>query len=533
MKNYRFLAVGLLALGIVSCEPDLDNPIDETGDVYANGEADFTHYVALGNSLTAGYADNALYITGQTNSYPNILAGQFALTQETDEFTIPYMNDNAGGLLLSGDPLPGFNNRLVLAVDEDGERAPSVYTGMTATTDIANILEGPFSNMGVPGAKSYHLGVNGYGNIAGLPSGMANPYFVRFASSPQASIIEDAMAQNPSFFTLWIGNNDVLGYASSGGTGVNQAGNFNPATYGSNDITDPMVFAQVYSDLVQTLISGGANGVLINIPDVTDVAFFNTVPFNALNPATNDDFAAQIPTLNATFSQLNQVFAALQVSDRSIQYSETAASPVLIFDESLTNLSAQITQVLTQSGFDASMAALYGQQFGQVRQATSEDLFTLTSSRVIGQLNETRFAQLVQAGVPQEMAGQLAINGITYPLGDEYVLIPSEQTEILEATNAFNTSIESIATSNNLAFVDANAMLSQVANGGIAFDGGSVNSTFGTGGAFSLDGVHLTPRGYAIVANEIIDQINATYGATVPKVNVGQYGTITLSNEVQ
>ena len=68
MKNYRFLAVGLLALGIVSCEPDLDHPIDKKGDVYSNGEADFTHYVALGNSLTAGYADNALYITGQTNS---------------------------------------------------------------------------------------------------------------------------------------------------------------------------------------------------------------------------------------------------------------------------------------------------------------------------------------------------------------------------------------------------------------------------------------------------------------------------------
>ena len=117
MKNYRFLAVGLLALGIVSCEPDLDNPIDEEGNVYSNGEANFTHYVALGNSLTAGYADNALYITGQTNSYPNILAGQFALTQETDEFTIPYMNDNAGGLLLSGQQLPGFNNRLVLASD--------------------------------------------------------------------------------------------------------------------------------------------------------------------------------------------------------------------------------------------------------------------------------------------------------------------------------------------------------------------------------------------------------------------------------
>ena len=35
------------------------------------------------------------------------------------------------------------------------------------------------------------------------------------------------------------------------------------------------------------------------------------------------------------------------------------------------------------------------------------------------------------------------------------------------------------------------------------------------------------------MANEIIDVINSTYSASVPKVNVGTYGTVTLSNEVQ
>ena len=43
------------------------------------GSANFSKYVALGNSITAGYADNALYREGQDNSYPSILAHQFAL----------------------------------------------------------------------------------------------------------------------------------------------------------------------------------------------------------------------------------------------------------------------------------------------------------------------------------------------------------------------------------------------------------------------------------------------------------------------
>ena len=50
-----------------------------------------------------------------------------------------------------------------------------------------------------------------------------------------------------------------------------------------------------------------------------------------------------------------------------------------------------------------------------------------------------------------------------------------------------------------------------------------VTSEFATGGAFSLDGIHLTPRGYAIVANRIIEAVNSTYNSTVPMVNVGDY----------
>jgi hypothetical protein len=281
MKNY-IKYIGILALGMVACEPEFENSIDDQ-EVYSNGEADFSNYVALGNSLTAGYADNALYITGQENSYPNILAQQFARVQDTEEFRIPYMADNAGGLLYEGAPLPGFGNRRVLAFNAQGAASPGVYNG-TATTEVTNVLDGPFNNMGVPGAKVYHLAFPGYGNAAGVTAGMANPYFARFASSSNASVIEDATAQNPTFFSLWIGNNDVLGYATSGGVGVYQENpQVSPTEYGSNDITNPIVFKEIYSGLVNALIASGAEeGVLINIPNVTDVPFFTTVPVNAI-----------------------------------------------------------------------------------------------------------------------------------------------------------------------------------------------------------------------------------------------------------
>jgi lysophospholipase L1-like esterase len=84
-----------------------------------------------------------------------------------------------------------------------------------------------------------------------------------------------------------------------------------------------------------------------------------------------------------------------------------------------------------------------------------------------------------------------------------------------------------------LAFVDAQAIFNQVATQGVPFDAGVLTTAFVTGGVFSLDGVHPTPRGYAYLANNILDAINTTYNSTVPKVNIGAYKTVTISNEVQ
>ena len=513
MRNYiKYAAV--LALGLVACEPEFDESVEDD-KVYDQGSADFSNYVAVGNSLTAGYADNALYVSGQKNSYPNILAQQFERVGGGD-FTQPLMNDNLGGLLLQGDQIA--NNRLTLSV-VNGAPAPTPISG-TPTTEISNTLTGSFNNMGVPGAKSYHLMAPGYGNVAGVSTGQSNPYFVRFRSSAEATVLGDAVAQNPTFFSLWIGNNDVLGYASAGGAGVSQQGNLDPATYGSNDITDTNVFASVYSQEVDALLGSASAGVVLNIPNVTSTPYFNTVPFNPLSPATLGD---QIPTLNATYAQLNQAFAFLGVPERSIQFSTTGASGIVVQDESLANISTQLTQVLVAGGLDPQTAAIYGAQYGQARQANENDLLVLPSSSVIGTLNEDRLAELVGVGVPQEIAGQLAVNGVTYPMQDQFVLIPSEQEEVATATAAFNQIIESIAADKGLAFVDANAILERVATSGISFDGGSITGEFATGGAFSLDGIHLTPRGYAFIANEIIKSINTTYNATIPSVNIGDY----------
>jgi lysophospholipase L1-like esterase len=503
--KFKYIWILLIFLSLTACN-DHDYTIPDNSVDLEPGSADFSTYVAVGNSLTSGYTDGALFIAAQNNSFPNILADKFSMIGGGD-FTQPMTNDNIGGLLLGGNKIA--NPRLYF----DGS-GPAVLPG-TPTTEVSNIKPGPYNNMGVPGARVTHLLANGYGNIAGLAQGLANPYYVRMASNPGASVIEDAMAMKPTFFSLWIGNNDILGYAASGGDG-------------SSDITDAATFQFAYSKLVSTLTSSGAKGVILNLPDVTSIPYFTTVPYNPLDP-TNPEFGPMIPVLNATFAPLNQAFAFLGVPERSIVFSTTAASPIIIHDESITDITAQLFMVLQGAGLDPLTARLLSFQYGQCRPANENDLITLRSATAIASLNMENFKKLISMGVPQDKAGQLSINGITFPMEDKWVLIPSEQNEIKQAINTFNSIIHSEAQKEGLAFVDANAFMNELNNHGLLSDGFELNSSLVKGGVFALDGVHLTARGYALVSKYILEAIDETYESNFKAANelpnVGDYPT--------
>lgn len=224
-------------------------------------------------------------------------------------------------------------------------------------------------------------------------------------------------------------------------------------------------FDGTYQTLIGALTANGAQGVVANIPDVTSIPHFTTVPHNPLDP-TDEAFGPQIPTLNGIFGQLNQVFTFLGVPERAIVFSDTEASELVIKDENLTDLSAQIAQTLAASptfpafvesfGLPAQaaplVAGLLGTTYGQVREATENDLFVLPVSSVIGEVNPEVAGALAAQGLPQALAGQFAVEGITLPLEDKWVLLPSEQEEIAVATQAFNGIIATAATSAGLAW---------------------------------------------------------------------------------
>ena len=344
---------------------------------------------------------------------------------------------------------------------------------------VASISDqGPFNNQGVPGAKLIDLDDPTY----------ANPYFVRMRplGSTMLSLATDVQA---SFFIMWIGNNDVLGYATAGGDEAIVI----PGLIPKPELTSQAEFNTEYNAAISALIASGADqGVVANIPNVTSIPFFTTVPIG-----TNAVDAMSAAGLNGLVYKAHNdsIEAALtagaitstEAARRTINFTGGQINTFVITDNSLTDLSSYNVR--------------------KIRHAVPGQLMTLTTP-----------------GDSLKCAGW----GTLVPIRGNYHLGLNEIQKINDATAAYNATIKNAADANGLAFFDANARLNQLATTGITASGIDFTSTLVTGSAFSLDGVHPSTRGYAIIANDFITAINSKYSSNIPRVDVGSYPTIEL-----
>ncbi len=108
------------------------------------------------------------------------------------------------------------------------------------------------------------------------------------------------------------------------------------------------------------------------------------------------------------------------------------------------------------------------------------------------------------------------------PLPDTVVLDSAELEMIHLRIESFNQSIQSLAQKYNLPIAKVGDFYSDLLTGYIV-DGISFNSTFVSGGFFSLDGLNPTAKGAALVANQFIKTINTFYEARIPTRVVSQF----------
>jgi hypothetical protein len=534
MKKLKYSLILAAAL-VFGCEQEIadlkpaETPPTPTG---TKGSLDITKFVTIGNSLVTGYRSGALYSKGQDESLGKIIAKQLSYAGGSATFNQPDINSE-NGYYATLAPGVALGRLILFDPDGTGPRSPSpTPSGMPArTVTCPSTVEtpavpAPYDNGNFPGAFTGNkAALNNFGvpgillaqlltPLTGGPSTgnpAYNPLYARFASNPGSStILGDAIAANPTFYLVEIGNNDVLGYATTGASGA-------------IPLTSESDFNTQYNAVINSLLGNlpNAKGVVANIPDVTAIPFFFTVKYNAI---PMDQATADIVNGPSGFAGYNAAVEALkhpnfggaygsaaELDARKVSFAASATNRILIADKTAVDFGSG-WDALVAGGAMTSEDRAKLEPYRKVRQANATDLITLSAGAVLGTCVSNN---------------PLLINGVSVPLADQYVLLPSETLEIKTRTAAFNQIIaNAVAGSNNkLALADVNAAFNTfVANKGAVVDGTLlVPSITPPYAAFSEDAVHPNGRGYAYLANIFIDAINAKFGATIPKAVTTQY----------
>src|SRR5882762_2949027 len=237
MTHRRSLVAGGLSIVLLAAACHQDELFSPLPPLYAGG-AMFLRYVAMGNSITAGFQSGGINDSTQQQSYAVLVAAKMG-----SPFYWP-------SLVKPGCP-PPFTNVFTQA---------RVSGGTATTCALRNVPQIPppyISNTAVPGAEAIDI----YSNLDTASNANALTQFF-LGGMTQAQMMERAQ---PTFVSVWIGNNDVLGAATSATNGGD-----------STKITSLANFQARYGALLDTVAAAGPQGVvLIGVANVTAIPFFS------------------------------------------------------------------------------------------------------------------------------------------------------------------------------------------------------------------------------------------------------------------
>ncbi|GAB4412296.1 MAG: hypothetical protein OHK0039_18190 [Bacteroidia bacterium] len=424
-----YVLAGLVVFIWASCKPVIDIPQTTLGHI------DARHYYALGDGYSAGFGNGdwsaastkGLYEAAQATAFPVLLSQQLA-----DIAPVAFNQHLA--------PAHGSGYRSLASIERPFchflDVHPVFQTHVAGTSwERAPLPEDTIHNLAIPHLRLAYVDEDSFGR--------SSPFFRRMAANRETKYIELLDKPRISFFTLWLGTEDVLDHAMNGGsptTGLLSAGQF----------------AHKYSLLLERIgrqAQPQLRGVVGTIPDVTRFPYFAQIaPFF-------------INIENCTGTQL----------------------PVYIQTRS-----------------------------GDVRIALPQDRLLLPVKDEIGSEN----------GLP----GRLGFHPEN-PLPGQRILDQDEVALLRTHIHTYNHIIDSLVQVFNQSYdtprllvCDLYALFEGVAANS-TYDGLLLTNTYLEGGVFGLDGVYLTPRGQALVANTFLETINQAkdFKARIPKLQLALY----------
>jgi lysophospholipase L1-like esterase len=406
---------------------------DDAGSVLGPRPDDlFRSYVALGNSITAGFQSGGINDSTQRRAYPVLLA-----TQMGTRFAYPSLAGRG-----CAPPIANFLTQVRVGT---GSTSTTCDLRNPATTDIIN-------NLGVPGAT--------VADPTAESGSTASNILTSLILGGQTQV-ERALQAEPTFASIWIGNNDVLPAAVSG--------ILVPFAGVSPGVTSQTTFEAEYNEMIDQLLTGvpQLEGALVGVVEVANAPIF--FPAAALLPA--------VPA--------NPAFAGFQAA----------------------------------TGYNATGTA--GQQIPLTVDANCTGSAALVSFRLASQIALYRANPAAAGAHPPHVACGTPATGYPAPVGEIFILTAAEQTALENAVTAYNAYISDKASDLGWAYMNPNVLLDSLRTAGqipVFPNLASGTATFGTW--VSLDGVHPSSTAHRAITNHLIDAINETYNTNLSRLSV-------------
>jgi len=360
----------------------------------------------------------------------------------------------------------GTSGILILNYSPTGPIASSA-TAITAPFVNTNLTRS-YDNMAVPGAFVYDfLNTTASGNgWGGLILSSPNTLFDAILRN-SGTQFQQVKSLSPSFVIWWEGHNDILGYATRGA--------------GVHKIPGSTQGAPPYTPRNST--EAGVMGIPFNFTTMYTAAIDSLAATGADVIVGNIPYVTDIPYFTTVFPSTS-IFA-VNDSIYLVTNALTGAKSGLFFEEDLTGADDSIKYML------------------------------LPVSSLLGKTNVPGFT-----GLPYGLHPSARIQG-------RYTITHEEATNIAGIIDGYNTIISTVADAKGIAVVDFKSYFSQIKTDGYTLPNGTkAGASFLSGGLFSLDGVHPSTLGYAVVANKWILEINNKFNSEIPLVRITDYMNI-------
>ena len=486
IRSYvAFLIFGLVSLAGCTYEfPEVDQQMN-TGSLQGP-------VIFIGDDYAAGFMNGALYHEGQQNGLSAIL-GSVMAKADIDTVVQALINGSAGFNPYASDSLQ-MAGRYVLTY-QAGQNEPIRQTLPGETVEPFTGDKTGINDLTIPFLKSFETDQL---NITG------NPYALRILEDPATTtLLQQAVAHQPTTYVLWLGMTDVLNYAVTGGGG-DSLPSINPLLVAEDDMTPIPLYRTAMENLISTLMQNpAASGIILTLPQVSDLPYFYYYPYDFMKLS-----GAQLGLARTTYSAFN---------DAVEQNNMTPGNPKRPY-----------------IGFNDNGFTPYPQPV-VVQDNTLPDAY-YPDSTPLEKIRNLKEGELLLLDFPVDRMEQGY--GWLIPAEEQYFLSLSEVQSINARVDAFNQILEELAGMypGRILVVDIGEMIHDLSETGkldgwgtpnsseqYSFEGVPLQARMELNSIFSLDGLHFNQRGCAWLAEHVVTEMNAFFSARLPHVDVNNY----------